>query len=57
MSVELALVVAGAWLYWRAARAAAALAGRGERRAAVAALFILLSGLLVLGLDVTGVLG
>ena len=57
MSVELALVLVGAWLYWRAARAVAAEAGRGERRATVAGLFMLLAGVLVLGLDVTGVLG
>lgn len=57
MSVELALVAVGAWLYWRAARTAAAFAGHGERRAAVAGLFMLVSGVLVLGLDVTGVLG
>src|SRR5579859_706552 len=57
MSVELALVVAGAWLYWRAARAAAAAAGHGERRAAVAGLFMLFGGVLVLALDVTGALG
>ena len=57
MGVELVLVVAGAWLYWRAARAATALAGRGERSAAVAGLFMLVCGVLVLALDVTGVLG
>jgi hypothetical protein len=57
MSIELALVVGGAWLYWRAARAAAAAAGRGARRATFAGLFMLAAGLLVLGLDVTGALG
>jgi hypothetical protein len=57
MSVELALVVVGAWFYWRAAHAAAVAAGRGERTATFAGSFMLAAGLLVLGLDVSGALG
>ena len=55
--VELALVVAGAWLYWRAARAVSLAAHRGERLAAVTGALVLLGGVLVLALDVSGVLG
>jgi hypothetical protein len=56
-SVELALVAAGAFLYWRAARAATGEAGRGGWRANLAALMILVFGCLVLALDVTGLAG
>jgi hypothetical protein len=53
MLVELALVVAGAWLYWRAARQTAAV--RSHRaRADLAALLILVFGVAVLILDVMG---
>jgi hypothetical protein len=53
MSVELALVIAGAWLYWRAARQAAAV--RSHRaRADLAALLVLIFGAAVLILDVLG---
>ena len=55
--VELALVVAGAWLYWRAARAVSRAAHRSERLAALTGALILIGGVLVLALDVTGVLG
>jgi hypothetical protein len=56
-ALELAFVLAGAWLYWSAARSVTATAGSGHRRAAVVALLILLGGAGVLALDVTGVLG
>jgi membrane-bound metal-dependent hydrolase YbcI (DUF457 family) len=54
--VELALVVGGSWLYWRAARRVAGPAGM-TGRADVAAAAVLASGLLVLALDVTGLIG
>ena len=57
MSVELALVVAGAWLYYRAARSACLDARTDTRRAALVASLILLGGVGVLALDVTGILG
>jgi hypothetical protein len=53
IAVELALVLAGAWVYWRAARSVAALANRGKQIAAVTALLIAGFGILVLWLDVT----
>lgn len=52
--IELALVVGGALLYWRAAAAELV---RGQRRAVLVALLILLGGVATLGLDFTGVLG
>lgn len=56
--VELALVLAGGWLYWRAARGAVSAAGgRSFRRADLAGATVLISGILVLLLDFTGVLG
>ena len=57
MAIELLLVVASAWLYYRAARSVSKAAGRGIGRARIAALLILIGGLGVLGLDVSGVLG
>jgi len=56
-SVELALVVLGAWFYWRAARAVSVSAGTGRRRAGLASALILAGGLLVLALDVSAILG
>ena len=54
-TAELALVVGGSWLYWRAARRTA---GGGEAsRAGIAAGIVLASGLLVLFRDVTGLVG
>ena len=50
---ELVLVVAGAALYWRAARDVSAQAGRSGRVAALSAAMIAVSGLLVLLLDYT----
>jgi hypothetical protein len=54
--MELALVVAGAALYWRAARSVAAPTGQ-TRRADLAGGVVLASGLLVLWLDVSGLAG
>ena len=55
--VELALVVLGAGFYWRAARAVSVSAGVQRRRAGLAGALILAGGLLVLGLDVSGIPG
>jgi membrane-bound metal-dependent hydrolase YbcI (DUF457 family) len=51
IAAELLLVVVGAWLYWQAARAVTISAGSGQRRARIAALLVLLCGILVLALD------
>jgi len=51
---ELALVMVGAWTYWRASRAVAMKAGVGVARAATVSALIALSGMLVLAMDVTG---
>lgn len=55
-AIELAIVVAGGVLYWRAARAAGALRG-GSGLASVSGALTLLGGIAVLVLDFTGVLG
>jgi hypothetical protein len=56
--VELLIVVIGSLLYWRAARATAATAGGAQSgRANLAGALVLIFGLIVLALDVTGVLG
>jgi membrane-bound metal-dependent hydrolase YbcI (DUF457 family) len=52
-AAECALVVAGAWLYWRAARSVTLAAGVGRRRADLASGLILIGGIAVLVLDVT----
>ena len=49
--VELALVVAGAAMYWRAAREVSAKAGRDGRLAAVSAGLIAVFGVAVLWMD------
>jgi len=54
---EVALVVAGALLYWRAADRAATAANWGKRWAIANAVMILLFGRIVLALDTTGVAG
>jgi hypothetical protein len=54
MVVEGGLVLLGAWVYWRAAHAVTAAAGRGGRTAAVAAALIAVFGLFILWLDVRG---
>ena len=56
-AVELALVIPGAWLYWRAARSVSHTAHRPARLAALTGALVLSGGLAVLALDVTGVLG
>jgi hypothetical protein len=57
ITAELALVVAGAWFYWRAARATAISADSGQWRAGLAGALVLICGVGVLVLDVTGILG
>jgi membrane-bound metal-dependent hydrolase YbcI (DUF457 family) len=52
-AAECALVVAGAWLYWRAARSVTLAAGVGKRRADLVSVLILIGGIIVLVLDVT----
>jgi hypothetical protein len=54
---ELLLVILGAWYYWRAASVVTTAAQRGRTRAIVAAALILLCGITVLALDVTGIFG
>jgi hypothetical protein len=54
---ELVLVSLGAWCYWRAASAVTTKADKGRTRAIVAATLIVLCGLTVLALDVTGIAG
>lgn len=53
-SIELALVLIGAWLYWRAAKRAVKIEGRGGLAATTAASLIAVFGVLVLWLDFTG---
>jgi len=57
IGIEATLVVAGAWLYYRAGGSVTKAAGRGAKRAAIASLLILLGGLIVLALDVSGIVG
>jgi hypothetical protein len=52
--IELVLVLAGAWLYWRAARAGSASAGISTHRAGLVAGLIALGGVAVLALNVAG---
>ena len=52
--MELLLVVMGAWLYWRAARAITLEDDKARRRARLVSLLILIGGIVVLGLDVSG---
>jgi hypothetical protein len=52
--VEAALIIAGSWWYWRAARAVTATGSTGRRRADIVGFLMLLFGFLVLGLDVAG---
>ena len=53
-AIECGLVVAGAWLYWRAARSVTLAAGVGQRRADLVSVLILIGGIAVLVWDVTG---
>jgi hypothetical protein len=57
IGIEAFLVVAGAWLYFRAARSVSKTAGLGTARADIAGLLILIGGLGELALDVSGVIG
>lgn len=57
MAVELIIVLVGAYLYWRAARRTAALHSGSLDRANVAGALILLFGVTILALDVTGLIG
>jgi hypothetical protein len=50
-AVELALVLGGAWLYWRASRSVSLREGRSLARAITVSLLIAGCGALVLGLD------
>ncbi|MDB6162209.1 MAG: hypothetical protein JWO04_5915 [Gammaproteobacteria bacterium] len=54
MSAELALVIAGAWLYWRAARETAASVPSLRGKANLAGLLVLVFGVTVLVVDVLG---
>jgi hypothetical protein len=56
-SIELLLVVMGAWLYWRAASAITLEDDKARQRARLVSLLILIGGIVVLGLDVSGVGG
>ena len=57
-AIELGLVLAGAWLYWRAARGAAAVSGGAKRgEADLAAALILILGVGSLLADLPGFLG
>jgi hypothetical protein len=54
-AIELALIIAGAWLYWRAAVATARGGRQGMTTANVASGLLLISGLVTLTLDVLGI--
>lgn len=51
--VELILVLAGAWLYWRAAKGVVAVQGRGVLAANATAALIAIFGVLILWMDCT----
>ncbi len=53
--LELAILLAGSALYWQAARTAQIKAGQSTTRANGLALFLLLSGLVVLVMDFNGI--
>jgi hypothetical protein len=55
--IELILVAGGAWSYGHAARAVTMSARKGQRRAVITALLVLIFGIGILVLDVTGVMG
>jgi hypothetical protein len=58
MLAELAIVLAGAYLYWRAARATVISSGVSlQRRAHFAAFLVLACGIAVLAMDFTGIFG
>jgi membrane-bound metal-dependent hydrolase YbcI (DUF457 family) len=56
-TLELLLVGAGAWLYWRAARAVTVPESPARARAGLVSVLILAGGVAVLALDVSGALG
>jgi hypothetical protein len=51
--IELALVLMGAWLYWRAAKRVVETAGRGRLAATLTASLLAIFGVLILWLDFT----
>ena len=51
-AAECALVVAGAWLYWRAARSLTFPEGTGKGRADLVSILMLVFGIAVLAMDV-----
>lgn len=53
--IELALVLVGAWLYWRSASRVVKTQGRGARAAAISAALIGIFGILILCMDFAGV--
>ena len=53
-SIELALILSGAWLYWRAANRVVKTEGTGGLAATIAASLIAIFGVLILRLDFTG---
>jgi hypothetical protein len=55
IAVELALVMTGAWAYWRAARETTSQAKQGKGRAVICSSLIAVFGILVLWLDATGI--
>jgi hypothetical protein len=57
MLVELALLLLGSWAYWQSADVVTTAAQKGRTRALITAALILICGILVLALDVTGVAG
>jgi len=58
MLIEVAIVVAGAILYWRAARETASSSSVSlQRRAHLAGILVLVCGLAVLAMDFTGIFG
>ena len=56
-SMELLLVVIGAWFFWRAAHAITLEDDKARQRARLVSLLILIGGIAVLGLDVSGLGG
>jgi membrane-bound metal-dependent hydrolase YbcI (DUF457 family) len=56
-AIELILVAAGAFFYWRAADGVALSAGRGRRLAVANGVMALVFGIIVLALDVSGLAG
>jgi hypothetical protein len=56
-AIELAILIVGAYLYWRAAVVTCRQSGRSQSTASISAALILIFGLMVLALDVTGIAG